>query len=141
MICYVWVYKVLVFSLLVALLRYLYVVHNEKIMGYGLPRMERIFRILYWAVPIGLTTLHFGLRKDFVFMATINRCYGWSISGWHNVLSSVNFCFVEDYGFANGFAQYSLGSLCMINLGLRILLLSNIVEAVIYFRIHVHLKR
>ena len=138
-IMHVWMYKVLVFSLLVALLRYLYVVHNEKIMGYGLPRVERIFRILYWAVPIGLTTLHFGLRNDYVFMAAINRCYGWSLSGWYK--TGRHFCFVMDHGFPNRFAEYGFRSLCMFNVVVRMLLFSNIAEAVIYYRIHVHLKR
>ena len=51
------------------------------------------------------------------------------------------FCVFKDYGFTNRFAEYGLRSLCMINVGVRILLLSNLAEAVIYYRIHVHVKR
>ena len=51
---YVWLFRVWLFSFLVAILRYLYVVHNEKIREYGLARLERRIRILYWLYPQGL---------------------------------------------------------------------------------------
>ena len=86
---YVWLFKVWLFSLLVAILRYLYVVHNEKIREYGLARIERRIRILYWAIPTGLMAFHLGLRTDHDTMIWVNRCYGWSLESsssnnwWH----------------------------------------------------------
>ena len=146
---YVWIYKVLVFSLLVALLRYLYVVHNERIKHYGLPRIERIFLILSWAVPIGLMILQLALRTGRDNRPILNRCYGWSSEpslvgepsskDWFYNFG-LHSCIFNNYGMANRFAEYGLRILCWIRAGANFLLFSNLVEAVFYYRIHVHLK-
>ena len=141
---FVWVFKIWVFSLLMSLLRYVYVVHNEKIKGYGLARVERIFRILYWAVPAGLMILHLSLRKNHDPRPWINRCYGWSpelpssVNWWYK--AKQKFCVYNDYGFANPFAEYGLRILCGVNFGATFLLFSNLAEAFIYYSIHTHLS-
>ena len=141
---YVWLFKVWLFSLLVAILRYLYVVHNEKIQEYGLARVQRIFRILFWAIPTGLMILHLAFRTDHEPTILANRCYGWSLESssstnwWYTVKQK--FCFYRDYGFTNRFAEYGLKMGCGVNQFVRILLLSNLPEGVIYYRVHKHLK-
>ena len=141
---YVWIFKVWVFSLLVSILRYLYVVHNEKITNYGLGRVERIFRILYWAVPAGLMILHLSLNKNNDGRPWVNYCYESSfnslslVSWWYKVKQ--NFCVYNDYGFTNHFAEYGLRILCGINVGACLLVFSNLAEAFFYYSIHKHLK-
>ena len=150
-IAYLWLFKVRIFSLLVSLLRYLYVVYHEKIKTYGLTRLGKIFRIMFWIVPAVLATVQLSLRIDYDSTAWINRCYGWSSelsfdglafpSGnwWYTV--GRQFCVYNDYGFINRYIEYGLRVLCGINVGVCMLLFSNVAEAFIYYRVYAHLKK
>ena len=140
---YVWLFNVWIFSLLVALLRYLYVVHYGKILEYGMERVGNIFRIVFWAVPTSLMILHICLRTGHDPTPWINHCYGWplgssSSASWLYKVER-EFCIYNEYGFTNRYADYGLRMLCAINVGVCILLFSNLAEAVIYFRIYLHL--
>ena len=140
-VAYIWLFRVWIYSLLVSLLRYLYVVHNQKITAYGLTRIGRIFRILFWLVPAGLVALQLSLRTEYDPTPWINRCYGWISEpsfGWYEV--ERQFCAYNDYGFSNRYIEYGLRVLCGINAGVCILLFSNLIEAVIYYRVYAHLK-
>ena len=143
-VSYVWLFKIWLYSLLVSLLRYLYVVHNGKITEYGLARIERIFLILSWTVPAGLMVLHVSLRTDYDPTPFINRCYGWSSesssasSWWYKIEGQ--FCAHNNYGFSNQYIEYSLRVLCGINVGTCIILFSNLAEAFIYYRTYTYLK-
>ena len=141
---YVWLFNVWIFSLLVAILRYLYVVHYARILQYGLTRVANIFRILFWAVPTSLMILHISLRAGHDPTPWISHCYGWPLgssssrSWWYKV--ERQFCIYNEYGFTNRYAEYGLRTLCALNVGVCIFLFSNVAEAVIYYGIYRHLK-
>ena len=141
---YIWLFNVWIFSLLLALFRYLYVVHYGKIMEYGLARVENIFRILFWAVPISLMILHISLRAGHDPTPWISYCYGWplgyssSTSWWYKV--ERQFCIYNEYGFTNRYVEYALRLLCALNVGVCVFLFSNLTEAVLYYRTYLHLK-
>ena len=141
---YVWIFKVWVFSLLVSILRYLYVVHNEKVTTHGLKCVERIFRFLYWAVPAGLAVVYLSLRTDHDIDPLSNQCYGRSpetsssASLWYKIKQDI--CVYNDYGFTSHFAEYGLKILCAINVLATWLVFSNLAEAFFYYSIHIHLK-
>ena len=145
-IFYVWIFKTWLFSFLSSLLCYLCVVHKEKLKSYGMDRVERIFRILSWAIPAVLVALHHSLRTDYDPSPWVNQCYGWSQDGpysarnWFDQLEG-RFCAYNDYGFSNHYIENGLRVVCGINVGLRILLFSNLSEAFIYYRIYAHLKK
>ena len=143
-IVYVWLFKMWLFSLLMSLLRYLYVVQNGKLRDYGMARIEIIFIILSWAVPAGLMALHVSLRTDYDPSPWVNHCYGWpsesssASSWWYKV--ERRFCAYNDYGISNSYIEYGLRVVCGVNVGATILLFSNLAEAFVYFRIYAHLK-
>ena len=142
---YLWLFKAWLFSLLVSLLRYFYIVHNGRITEYGLARVERIFRILYWAVPTCLVILHTSLRTGYDPTPWANHCYGWppgssSTNTWWYQIER-QFCVYNEYGFTNRYAERGLRIVCALNVGACILLFSNFVEAIVYYMIYRHMNR
>ena len=141
---YTILFRAWIFSLLVSILRYLYVVHHNQIKQFGLRKLERIFITMFWLVPLTLMVLHHCMRASYDPTPWINHCYGnGEMESTNKVLwykIERQFCVYNHYDVQNIFIQYSLRILCGINVGASILAFSNLSEAFFYYRIYMYLK-
>ena len=141
-VLYTILFRAWIFSLLVSILRYLYVVHHTKIKQYGLEKIEKIFRAVFWLVPLTLMVLHHSMRTNYDPTPWINHCYGnpqeSSNRLWYKI--ERQFCVYNMYDVENTVVQYTLRILCGMNVGVSAIAFSNISEAFVYFQIYRYLK-
>ena len=136
-------------SLVAALMRYLFIVHEAKVKEIGISRMKKIFLILSFLIPFIValwTTLD---APEINAMHFINKCYGTDHKSFLietsslNVLKS-NFCAFEDYSETRMYGRLfqELRKLSCIGKTVVTLFIGfNFVEAFLYYKIISHLKR
>ena len=137
-------------SLDVALLRYIFIVHDKKVREFGKERLQKIFWYLSFGIPI-LTILWVATDLKELDTATpINRCNGvdhkmFLVQSWSSLgLIKRNFAKLEHYELND-----KLGKILAIlrrtsKIAQRmwmILLLSNIAEGILYYKLIKHMRR
>ena len=137
-------------SFVVAMMRYLFIVHEDKVQKFGKDRVKRYFLGLYFL--LALTVVLWGAmeRKEVNAMSFINKCYGTDHKVFLIDTSSLNvarrnFCENVDYGYNGSFADWMLSSIlrliCIAKTTIMLLMGFNIVEGFIYFKTLTHIYR
>ena len=136
-------------SLMVALLRYTFIVHNTKVLEFGKAKLEKLFWYASIIVPI-LTVLWVASDlQDAIPSNHINRCNGMDhkmflIRSWSSLgLIGTNFHLHNDQ-ISDKFDMLFAIMRKLSRIGhriLRIFLASNIAEGVIYFKLFRHMTR
>ena len=132
-------------SLVAALMRYLFIVHEAKVKAIGISRMKKMFMALSFLVPL-IVALWTSLdAPEINAMNFINKCYGNGHKSFLietstlNVLKS-NFCAFENYSESQVIP--TLRRLSCIGRTITTLFIGfNFVEAFLYYKMMVHLKR
>ena len=142
---YMWLH-----SLLVSIMRYLYMVQYVKLLHFGLSRAETIFNRISWIVPLILTVLHHSMRTDYDAVPPINYCYkrSYDISTYDMwTLTKRKFCVYNEYDFSdmlgdwsNSFEEFVRVS-CGITGFICLIIFSNMMEGFFYWRIYVQVQR
>ena len=132
-------------SLVAALMRYLFIVHEAKVKSIGISRMKKMFMALSFLVPL-IVALWTSLdAPEINAMSFINKCYGNGHKSFLietsslNVLKS-NFCAFENY--SESYIIQTLRRLSCIGRTITTLFIGfNFVEAFLYYKMISHLKR
>ena len=136
-------------SFIVALMRYIFIVHRAKVNDYGKEKIEKIFLFLSICLPL-IVAIWEGLEgAELDAMSFINKCYGKHHRVFLIETSTLNvvkrnFCWLENYetthSFSNLVAMLRQIS-CTAVRSIMIIMGLNIVEGFLYIRIFVHINR
>lgn len=137
-------------SLMIALLRYIFVAHNDKVVNYGKERLKNLFWYLSFGIPIfNLLWVSTDL-KEIDTDIPINRCNGvdhkaFLIQSWSSLgLIKTNFQSLQNDGQNDNFSKVFAVLRRLSKVGQRvwmIFLASNIGEGIIYYRLITHMTR
>ena len=136
-------------SLVAALMRYLFIVHETKVKEIGISRMKKMFLMLSFLIPFIVALWTTMDAPEINAMHFINKCYGTDHKSFLietsslNVLKS-NFCAFEDYSETQMYGKLfqKLRRLSCIGKTIVTLFIGfNFVEAFLYYKIISHLKR
>ena len=135
-------------SFTVALMRYTFVVHHERVARFGKERSKRYFLVMSIVVPIVATIWRFLGRLEVSAISSLNKCNGihhMSFLIENGIGSTVdnNFCFREEYDDEIGNKPLALfkRGLCVMSSVLYLIMGFNVVEGVFYWRTLVHSKK
>ena len=139
----------------IAIMRYIFVVHDERVANFGKQRAQHLFYWLLGIVPIVLTVwLYLGANdREFDGMPALNKCNGshhkifllkWGFAGRQSVWYAR--CGVQCYASVNFDNPASILAIleliqCIASFSLMILLTSNIFEGFIYYRLWAHILK
>jgi hypothetical protein len=136
-------------SFTTAMMRYVFIVHEEKVKTYGKEKARRIFLFLSFFVPLIVVIWSAIAHTELDVMAYVNKCYG----NGHKVFlidtSSVQitkrtFCGFENYA-GTGLISTIIAKLrqvsCILTAVVMILMGCCISEGIIYYKIFSHMYR
>ena len=137
-------------SLIIALIRYVFIVHNEKVIEYGKEKLKNLF----WYLSIGIPIFNLlWIATDLIRIDTniaINRCNGvdherFFIQSWSSLgLIKKNFDNLQIYRDNNNLSIL-IAVLRRISKVIQrvwmIVLASNMVEGIIYYKLIQHMRR
>ena len=139
-------------SFLSALMRYIFLLHEDVANTHGKKRVKDIFFLLSILLPFFMAVWEMVDGPDLDGMSFINKCHG----KHHRVflidtstlnVAKRNFCAFKDYNDYNSSGAWSriLGVLrqisCIVNQVAQIFMGLNIAEGILYFRILSHINR
>ena len=67
---------ILFHSFVVGLMRYIFVVHNERVVSYGKEKAKKMFFLASILIPVFLTLWGFLNGRDESAITSLNKCYG-----------------------------------------------------------------
>ena len=136
-------------SFIVALMRYFFIVHKEKVESFGIKKARKIFLILNVLIPVLIVLLMQTQGSDTEAFSFINKCYGRDHRRFLTDLSpsdvfQSSFCMLEKYEDVGSFGKLvgilRRGSCIGIKI-LYIFLGFNITEGILYYKILLQLNR
>ena len=136
-------------SFVVALMRYFFIVHEQKVKKYGKEKVKRIFLFLSFLVPLALVVWNDLNFRELNAISVVNRCYGKDHKTFLIEASTSNatkpfLCKYEDfekdaaYGELIPILRYVS---CITLTFITVLIGFNLTECVIYYMTFSHIKR
>ena len=130
-------------SFIVAIMRYLFIVHEKKIEAYGKQKIRKIFHVLSFLLPLFMMMWSVTDKSDVDAMSPFNKCYG----SHHKVflfdtstlkVAKRNFCEHVEYdsiGHIGNIISKLRRYACIIRTLLILFMGFNFIEGIIYYRI------
>ena len=137
-------------SFFVASMRYLFIVHEEKVNIYGRDRTKRIFLLLYFSLALIVVLWGAAEGGELDAMSFINKCYGKDHKVFLIDKSSLNvakrnFCEHEDYNYNGSFTDWMISWTrqlsCISKVLIMLLMGFNVFEGFLYFKTLSHIYR
>lgn len=133
---------ILFHSFIVGLMRYVFVVHNEKVIRF---EKESVKRMFFWAailIPCAITIWGFTNQRKVSAVSSLNKCNGihhevFLIENSFESTAKRNFCFLETYDEENSFEILKRIS-CTLHSIVYAILGFNVLEGLFYWRIVRH---
>ena len=138
---------ILFHSFVVGLMRYIFVVHEDKVIDFGKERAKKIFFWIAILVPCVLTTWSYFNNRDTSSVASLNKCKGQHHKVFlleHNYDSTAkrNFCYFESYDGQEDSIIVTLKRIsCTLYSILFFILGFNVAEGFLYWRTVKHSNR
>ena len=138
---------VLFHSFIVGLMRYVFVVHNERVVGYGKERAKKLFFLASIMIPVFVTLWGYLNGRDTSAISSLNKCNGVHHQAFliENSIGSTmkrNFCVFEKYEHDPGQFLATIGQIsCKLYSALYVLMGFNVVEGLLYWRTVTHANR
>ena len=136
-------------SLVAALMRYVFIVHREKVSRFGKEKAKRLFFYLSFSLPmlVSLWELVNGTELD--SMSFINKCNGkhhktFLLESSTTNVARRNFCGFEDYQLTDIWSQIIAlirRISCIANKIIMVVMGLNVVEGLLYWQIWTHINR
>ena len=131
------------YSFICALMRYVFIVHTEKVNSYGKEKVKTIFFVLSILIPLILTIWKASDSGHLDALSYINRCYGRHHDSFLVETSRMNvlkksFCQVPNYAELKGYDKLiAMGKqiLCVASTIIMIIMGSNLAEGFIYYKL------
>ena len=136
-------------SFFAAVMRYFFIIHQEKVEKFGKWRMKRIFIALYVFLPTLMVVLSTIERPELDPFLYINRCYGRDHRLFLKDMKSLDvlnpyFCdsdTIGDLSWIQNIRGIAKKLICISKLGLSVIMGFNVTEGFIYWAIFKHIKR
>ena len=131
-------------SFTVALMRYTFVVHHQRVASFGIERAKRYFLVTSIIVPIVATVWRFLSRLQVSTISSLNKCNGiHHMSFLIENTAENNFCFREEYDEEDSNRPLAIlkRTLCIMSSILYLIMGLNVIEGVFYWRTLVHSRR
>ena len=131
---------ILFHSFLVGLMRYVFVVHEGKVIDFGKDKAKAIFFWMAILVPCALTVWGFINNKDMSAIASLNKCKGhhhdvFLLENDYGSTAKRNFCFFETYDGQEGSIFVTLKRIsCTLYSVVFAVLACNVIEGLFYWR-------
>ena len=132
-------------SLVVAVMRYFFIIHQKKVQTYGKEKTRRFFTYLFCCIPLVMSI--WGVLEQFELdgFLHVNRCYGIEhrvfLADASPLYANCKFQDDGDKGMYSKTLQFLQGASCTSRTILSILMGCNLPEAIIYYTIFSHVKR
>ena len=142
-------------SLFIALHKYLFIIHDEKIRKFGMEKAKKISLWIYILHP-AIGALAYMVRPHFRAISSINRCHGLHFLDPVPVLNETTsftfkvwaekffFCGLGDYDYHNSFDYFvylTNQAYCFLQVIGTCLIVGNIIEIYLYKNIFDYVKR
>ena len=137
-------------SFVVAVMRYLFIVHEEKVKDYGKEKAKRNFLLPYLFLALKVVLWGAAERREVDAMSFINKCYGKDHKVFLIDTSSLNiarrnFCENVNYDYNESISGKILSSIlrlfCIAKTTIMLLMGFNICEGFIYYKTLAHIYR
>ena len=137
---------ILFHSFIVGLMRYVFVVHNERVVGYGKERAKKLFFLASILIPVFVTLWGYLNGRDTSAISSLNKCNGVHHQAFliENSIDSTmkrNFCVFEKYEHEGEFLATMRRVSCKLYSALYVLMGFNVVEGLLYWRTVTHANR
>ena len=138
---------ILFHSFVVGLMRYIFVVHEEKVICFGKDKAKNIFFWFAILVPCVLATWGFLNNRDTSTIASLNKCKGqhhkvFLLENNYDSTAKRNFCYYESYEGQEDSIIATLKRIsCTLHSVLFFILGFNVVEGLLYWRTVKHSNR
>ena len=144
-IIYLHTYVAIFHSFITALMRYVFIIHEERVRAIGKTKTKRIFLILAISIPIVFVTWELVENQEFDMFLFLNKCYGIDHKVFLAELSTGKemFCKMTPFGtnehhpFTIKMREYT----CIIKFVLSLVAAFNISEGFLYILIFSDIKR
>jgi len=147
--------RFIVHSLVMALFKYIFTVHVESVAQFGESKVRMIISSISWIFPTLTAALHMTVKKEPDPIFWLNLCYGYDEHTSNGDQVEDNFwnrakgymCASDDYGLNTRFGRVTsetatiLQILCFISLFVGSIVLSNIPEGFLYYKLAKHINR
>ena len=147
--------RIIVHSLVMALFKYMNTVHVESVERFGKNKVRMIISSISWIFPALTTASHMTVKKQPDPIFWLNSCYGYDEHRGNDDQVEHNFwnrvkgymCASDDYGMNTRFGRVTsetatiLQILCFISLFVGSIVLSNIPEGFLYYKLAKHINR
>ena len=147
--------RIIVHSLVMALFKYINTVHVESVAKFGKNKVGMIISSIGWIFPALTTALHMTVKRQPDPVFWLNSCYGYDEHSGngdqveHNFWNRVKgyMCASDDYGMNTHFGRVTsetatvLQILCFTSLCVGSIVLSNIPEGFLYYKLAKHINR
>ena len=131
-------------SLVIASMKYTFIVHPFKALEWGYEKIQKVFLALYLAAPF-LMAIVVILTKDFESYKYLRICFGLRKEDLEkDTWKRLFLCNLKEIGIAdsdNIHLQNSIQSICIIRSVLVFMITSNVLEAFFYYKIFTKMKR
>ena len=136
-------------SFIIAVMRYVFIIHNEKIQRYGIEKMKKIFLILTVTMPLLVALLKVIEAAELGSMSFINKCYGIHHKTFLVETSTLDifeqiFCQFEEYGQGGSYERvvpFIRQGSCIATKSVMLITGLNISEGIIYIMLLSHMMR
>ena len=137
-------------SLFSALIRYFFIVHNDRVQSWGKERTKKLFEVMSILMPLLVTLWKANDGSELYFLSFLNKCNGKHHKTFLVETSTLNvnkigFCEIPDYHEMKDYGEViialSKNVICLTNAAMMILMGSNLTEGIIYYLTFSHMSR
>ena len=136
-------------SFIVALMRYFFIVHENKVKAYGKEKVKRIFVFLSFLVPLTLDVWNELNFRELNALSVVNRCYGIDHKTFLIEASTSNAAKLALCKYGDFEKDAAYGELipilryvsCITSTFITVFIGFNLTESVIYYMTFSHIKR
>ena len=152
---YVNLHRFSVHSLVMSLFKYVHTVHSRFVANVGEKKLSILIQSMAWIYILMATTVHMVPQKGIDIFFWVNLCYGHDDtkgygyqtenSFWNRAMSYT--CLTDDYGLNTRFGTVSsttgtfLRILCFVSLAIGWIIISNVVDTVLYYKLYKYINR
>jgi len=139
-------------SFVVALMRYLFIVHDRKIENFGKKKAKKVIMYLTFIIPLLVVIWEGTNGSDLDVISVVNKCYGkdhkvFLIETSTSEVFKSKFCEYDGYDDQDGgSAFFKIVAIfrrisCIANKVVMVIMSVNIAEGIIYFKLLSHINR
>ena len=131
-------------SVVIAMMKYIFIVHPSKALRWGHDKIQKLFLAIYITIPSLMAAIVIA-TKDFESWQNIRMCFGMKKEDLEtNLLKRLFLCNLKEIGIdetVNIHLQNGILSVCIIRSVLAFMISGNIMEAFFYYKIFTKMKR